>query len=88
MRSCKPFSSAASSAGSNPVMVARGKSSAQALNEAPTQYSATFVSYADPEKMIMDTGFAEHSGCPVVEGEKKILTQYIQTFNQTVCMHH
>ena len=26
----------------------------------------------------MDTGFTEHSGCPVFEGEKKIVTQWIR----------
>ena len=25
----------------------------------------------------MDDGFTEHSGCPVVEGEKKIVTQWV-----------
>lgn len=28
--------------------------------------------------MTMDTGFTEHSGCPVVEGEKKIVTQWVR----------
>ena len=26
----------------------------------------------------MDKGFTEHSGCPVFEGEKKIVTQWIR----------
>jgi hypothetical protein len=26
----------------------------------------------------MDTGFTEHSGCPVFEGHKKIVTQWIR----------
>ena len=26
----------------------------------------------------MDTGFTEHSGCPVYEGEKKIVTQWVR----------
>ncbi len=26
----------------------------------------------------MDSGFTEHSGCPVYEGEKKIVTQWIR----------
>ena len=26
----------------------------------------------------MDTGFTEHSGCPVFSGEKKIVTQWIR----------
>jgi hypothetical protein len=46
----------------------------------PTLYdiSAIFFSYIDPETMIMDTGFTEHSGCPVFEGEKKIVTQWVR----------
>lgn len=26
----------------------------------------------------MDNGFTEHSGCPVIEGEKKIVTQWVR----------
>ena len=44
----------------------------------PKQYSATFFSYIDPKSMKMDSGFTEHSGCPVVEGEKKIVTQWVR----------
>ena len=40
--------------------------------------SAIFFSYIDPETKLMDTGFTEHSGCPVFEGEKKIVTQWIR----------
>jgi hypothetical protein len=40
--------------------------------------NAIFFSYIDPVKMIMDTGFTEHSGCPVYKGEKKIVTQWIR----------
>ena len=40
--------------------------------------SAIFFSYIDPETKITDTGFTEHSGCPVFEGEKKIVTQWIR----------
>jgi hypothetical protein len=40
--------------------------------------SAVFFSYIDPETRIMDSGFTEHSGCPVYEGEKKIVTQWIR----------
>ena len=28
--------------------------------------------------MKMDSGLTEHSGCPVIEGEKKIVTQWIR----------
>ena len=44
----------------------------------PKEYSATFFSYIDPVAMKMDSGFTEHSGCPVVEGEKKIVTQWVR----------
>ena len=37
-----------------------------------------FFSYIDPETKLMDTGFTEHSGCPVFEGEKKIVTQWVR----------
>ena len=44
----------------------------------PKRYAATFFSYIDPDMMKMDDGFTEHSGCPVVEGEKKIVTQWVR----------
>jgi len=44
----------------------------------PQQGNGIFFSYIDPEKLIMDNGFTEHSGCPVFEGEKKIVTQWIR----------
>jgi hypothetical protein len=44
----------------------------------PRQYAATFFSYIDPVTMKMDSGLTEHSGCPVVEGDKKIVTQWIR----------
>eukprot|EP00540_Astrosyne_radiata_P006947 CAMPEP_0116841406 /NCGR_PEP_ID=MMETSP0418-20121206/10907_1 /TAXON_ID=1158023 /ORGANISM="Astrosyne radiata, Strain 13vi08-1A" /LENGTH=459 /DNA_ID=CAMNT_0004471829 /DNA_START=72 /DNA_END=1451 /DNA_ORIENTATION=- len=44
----------------------------------PVKGNAIFFSYIDPEKLTMDTGFTEHSGCPVFEGEKKIVTQWIR----------
>lgn len=44
----------------------------------PEQGSATFFSYIDPETKIMDNGWTEHSGCPVIEGEKKIVTQWVR----------
>lgn len=40
--------------------------------------TAVFFSYIDPETLVMDKGFTEHSGCPVMEGEKKIVTQWIR----------
>jgi len=48
------------------------------LHIVPKKRSATFFSYIDPESMKMDTGFTEHSGCPVIEGEKKIVTQWVR----------
>jgi hypothetical protein len=44
----------------------------------PRTGNAIFFSYIDPETMKMDNGFTEHSGCPVYEGEKKIVTQWIR----------
>uniref|UniRef100_A0A7S3L8G7 Fe2OG dioxygenase domain-containing protein n=1 Tax=Amphora coffeiformis TaxID=265554 RepID=A0A7S3L8G7_9STRA len=44
----------------------------------PEVGNAIFFSYIDPKTLIMDTGFTEHSGCPVFEGEKKIVTQWIR----------
>lgn len=44
----------------------------------PAKGNAIFFSYIDPETKVMDNGFTEHSGCPVYEGEKKIVTQWIR----------
>jgi hypothetical protein len=44
----------------------------------PEVGSAVFFSYIDPKKLVMDTGFTEHSGCPVFKGEKKIVTQWVR----------
>jgi 2OG-Fe(II) oxygenase superfamily len=44
----------------------------------PEVGNAIFFSYMNPITKIMDTGFTEHSGCPVFEGEKKIVTQWIR----------
>ena len=44
----------------------------------PKKYAATFFSYIDPVTMKMDSSFTEHSGCPVIEGEKKIVTQWVR----------
>jgi len=48
------------------------------LHIVPEQGSATFFSYIDPDTMKMDKRFTEHSGCPVIEGEKKIVTQWVR----------
>lgn len=44
----------------------------------PRTGDAIFFSYIDPETLTMDNGFTEHSGCPVYEGDKKIVTQWIR----------
>eukprot|EP00545_Synedropsis_sp_CCMP1620_P000510 CAMPEP_0119004530 /NCGR_PEP_ID=MMETSP1176-20130426/1195_1 /TAXON_ID=265551 /ORGANISM="Synedropsis recta cf, Strain CCMP1620" /LENGTH=563 /DNA_ID=CAMNT_0006956245 /DNA_START=251 /DNA_END=1939 /DNA_ORIENTATION=+ len=40
--------------------------------------AAVFFSYMDPKSFLTDDRFTEHSGCPVFEGEKKIVTQWIR----------
>jgi hypothetical protein len=44
----------------------------------PVKGAAVFFSYINPETLVMDDGFTEHSGCPVFEGEKKIVTQWVR----------
>jgi hypothetical protein len=44
----------------------------------PVVGSAIFFSYMDPKTRITDNRFTEHSGCPVYEGDKKIVTQWIR----------
>lgn len=44
----------------------------------PKEHTGIFFSYIDPESQTMDNGFTEHSGCPVFEGQKKIVTQWIR----------
>ena len=44
----------------------------------PAVGSGIFFSYINPETLEMDTGFTEHSGCPVFEGSKKIVTQWVR----------
>lgn len=44
----------------------------------PQKYNAVFFSYIDPETKLMDKGFTEHSGCPVYEGIKRIVTQWVR----------
>jgi hypothetical protein len=43
----------------------------------PTQGAGLFFAYIDPETSMMDAGFTEHSGCPVIEGTKRIVTQWV-----------
>ena len=44
----------------------------------PKKNSAVYFLYMNPENHIMDKSFTIHSGCPVIEGEKKIVTQWIR----------
>jgi hypothetical protein len=44
----------------------------------PQPGSAVFFSYIDPSTNISDDGFTSHSGCPVYEGSKRIVTQWIR----------
>jgi len=44
----------------------------------PKTGGVVFFSYIDPDTRITDKGFTEHSGCPVLKGEKKIVTQWIR----------
>ncbi len=48
------------------------------IHVVPEVGSATFFSYIDPDTMKMDNHFTEHSGCPVIAGEKKIVTQWVR----------
>lgn len=44
----------------------------------PVRGSATFFSYMGGPEQRMDVGFTEHSGCPVLEGEKWITTAWMR----------
>ena len=44
----------------------------------PTKGAAVFFSYINPITKVTDERFTEHSGCPVYEGEKKIVTQWVR----------
>jgi hypothetical protein len=48
------------------------------LHVVPEVGSATFFSYLNPETFKVDNKLTEHSGCPVIEGEKKIVTQWVR----------
>ncbi len=43
----------------------------------PKKGMATFFSYKASDGM-MDTGYTEHSGCPVIDGEKWITTVWMR----------
>ncbi|KAL3942440.1 MAG: hypothetical protein SGBAC_003363 [Bacillariaceae sp.] len=44
----------------------------------PELGAAAFFSYMDPETRNVETGFTTHSGCPVVEGTKKIAVHWMR----------
>eukprot|EP00555_Chaetoceros_dichaeta_P006950 CAMPEP_0198255216 /NCGR_PEP_ID=MMETSP1447-20131203/5385_1 /TAXON_ID=420782 /ORGANISM="Chaetoceros dichaeta, Strain CCMP1751" /LENGTH=481 /DNA_ID=CAMNT_0043941535 /DNA_START=145 /DNA_END=1590 /DNA_ORIENTATION=+ len=45
----------------------------------PTAYSAMWFSYMDPETFRMDgDGYTEHTDCPVLKGEKRVVRQWIR----------
>jgi hypothetical protein len=44
----------------------------------PEVGAAAFFSYMDPETKIKDTGFTTHSGCPVIEGTKRIAVHWMR----------
>jgi 2OG-Fe(II) oxygenase superfamily len=44
----------------------------------PSEGSAVFFSYIDPLTNMSDHGLTQHSGCPVYDGEKKIITQWVR----------
>jgi hypothetical protein len=48
------------------------------LSHREWESSALFFSYMDPVTKLMDTGFSQHSGCPVFKGRKDIVTQWIR----------
>ena len=48
------------------------------LHVVPEVGRAVFFSYMNPDDHLMDAGLTEHSGCPVIEGEKKIVTQWVR----------
>mmetsp|Transcript_11244 Transcript_11244/g.17380 ORF Transcript_11244/g.17380 Transcript_11244/m.17380 type:complete len:442 (+) Transcript_11244:127-1452(+) len=39
-----------------------------------------FYTYMDPVKQTTDSGFTEHAECPVVKGDKIVVTQYLRLF--------
>jgi hypothetical protein len=44
----------------------------------PKVGSAAFFSYMNPESRLMDTGWTTHSGCPVIEGTKRIVVHWMR----------
>jgi hypothetical protein len=44
----------------------------------PEVGAAAFFSYMDPATKLQETGFTSHSGCPVIEGTKRIAVQWMR----------
>jgi len=44
----------------------------------PQKGAAAFFSYLDPVTKIHEEGFTTHSGCPVIEGTKRIAVQWMR----------
>lgn len=44
----------------------------------PKLHAAAFFSYMDPVTYKQETGFTTHSGCPVIEGTKRIAVQWMR----------
>ena len=44
----------------------------------PKKNAATFFSYYNPTDNKMDNGYSEHSGCPVLKGEKWISVAWMR----------
>ena len=44
----------------------------------PQKYAAAFFSYYDTETGNMENGFTSHSGCPVIEGTKRIAVHWMR----------
>jgi hypothetical protein len=44
----------------------------------PELGAAAFFSYLDPKTMLKETGFTSHSGCPVIEGTKRIAVHWMR----------
>jgi hypothetical protein len=44
----------------------------------PKKHAAAFFSYYDTNTGNMETGFTSHSGCPVIEGTKRIAVQWMR----------
>lgn len=44
----------------------------------PEPGMAVFITYVDLDKQVTDDGMTNHAGCPVYNGAKKIITQWVR----------